>query len=74
MDLFTINLACFPPRSIGVVVYVLLSGASPFLDESTEETCSNIARCDYSFPDDYFAGISQDARDFINSLLSVEPR
>ena len=61
-------------RSIGVIVYVLLSGVSPFLDESTEETCSNIVRCDYSFPDDYFAGVSQDARDFISSLLSSEPR
>ncbi|XP_046573468.1 triple functional domain protein-like [Haliotis rubra] len=36
--------------SIGIIVYVLLSGVSPFLDESQEETCSNIVRNDYCFP------------------------
>ncbi|XP_074654482.1 kalirin-like isoform X2 [Tubulanus polymorphus] len=55
--------------SIGVVIYVLLSGVSPFLDESVEETCSNILRRDYCFPDEYFDGISQEARDLIASLL-----
>ena len=56
-------------RSIGVVVYVMLSGVSPFLDESPEETCSNIVRRDFCFPEEYFAGISQEARDFISALL-----
>lgn len=56
-------------RSIGVVVYVMLSGVSPFLDESDEETCSNILRNDYCFPDEFFAGISSDAKDFIRSML-----
>ena len=56
-------------RSIGVVMYVMLSGVSPFLDESIEETCSNIVRRDYCFPDDYFAGISQEAKDLINFML-----
>ena len=53
-----------------MVLYVLLSGVSPFLDESLEETCSNILRKDYCFPDDYFAGISQEAKDFISTLLT----
>jgi triple functional domain protein len=55
--------------SVGVVVYVMLSGVSPFLDESLEETCSNIMRRDFCFPDEYFAGISHEARSFISSLL-----
>ncbi|TMS18410.1 Triple functional domain protein [Larimichthys crocea] len=55
--------------SLGVVTYVLLSGASPFLDESAEETCLNICRLDFSFPRDYFQGVSQAARDFICLLL-----
>ncbi|XP_053386213.1 kalirin-like isoform X3 [Mercenaria mercenaria] len=55
--------------SIGVVVYVMLSGVSPFLDESDEETCSNILRNDYCFPDEFFAGISSEAKDFIRSML-----
>uniref|UniRef100_UPI0037E9BC8D triple functional domain protein isoform X2 n=1 Tax=Semicossyphus pulcher TaxID=241346 RepID=UPI0037E9BC8D len=59
--------------SLGVVTYVLLSGASPFLDESAEETCLNICRLDFSFPRDYFQGVSQAARDFICLLLRTDP-
>ncbi|XP_051527164.1 triple functional domain protein-like isoform X4 [Myxocyprinus asiaticus] len=59
--------------SLGVVTYVMLSGASPFLDESVEETCLNICRLDFSFPDDYFQGVSQVARDFLCLLLRTEP-
>ncbi|XP_077364272.1 triple functional domain protein isoform X1 [Festucalex cinctus] len=59
--------------SVGVVAYVLLSGASPFLDESAEETCLNICRLDFSFPKDYFHGVSQAARDFVRLLLRTEP-
>ncbi|KAM4549574.1 triple functional domain protein-like isoform 1-T1 [Fundulus diaphanus] len=59
--------------SLGVVTYVLLSGASPFLDESAEETCLNICRLDFSFPEDYFHGVSQAAKDFVRQLLRTEP-
>ncbi|KAM9699316.1 LOW QUALITY PROTEIN: kalirin-like [Menidia menidia] len=34
----------------GVLAYVLLSGVSPFLDESPEETRLNVLRRDFSFP------------------------
>uniref|UniRef100_A0A670ZTB6 non-specific serine/threonine protein kinase n=1 Tax=Pseudonaja textilis TaxID=8673 RepID=A0A670ZTB6_PSETE len=59
--------------SIGVLTYVLLSGVSPFLDESIEETCLNICRLDFSFPDDYFKGVSQKAKDFVCFLLQDDP-
>nr|XP_033785737.1 triple functional domain protein isoform X2 [Geotrypetes seraphini] len=59
--------------SIGVLAYVLLSGVSPFLDESVEETCLNICRLDFSFPDDYFKGVSQRAKEFVCCLLQGEP-
>uniref|UniRef100_A0A3P9JV87 non-specific serine/threonine protein kinase n=1 Tax=Oryzias latipes TaxID=8090 RepID=A0A3P9JV87_ORYLA len=59
--------------SLGVVTYVVLSGASPFLDESLEETCLNICRLDFSFPEDYFQGVSPAARDFVCRLLQSEP-
>ncbi|XP_056142955.1 triple functional domain protein [Lampris incognitus] len=59
--------------SLGVVTYVMLSGASPFLDESVEETCLNICRLDFSFPQDYFEGVSPAARDFVRLLLRSEP-
>uniref|UniRef100_A0A8D3DWC0 non-specific serine/threonine protein kinase n=1 Tax=Scophthalmus maximus TaxID=52904 RepID=A0A8D3DWC0_SCOMX len=59
--------------SLGVVTYVVLSGASPFLDESLEETCLNVCRLDFSFPEDYFQGVSPAARDFVRLLLQGEP-
>ncbi|XP_023816065.1 triple functional domain protein isoform X5 [Oryzias latipes] len=59
--------------SLGVMTYVLLCGASPFLDESAEETCLNICRLDFSFPREYFHGVSQAALDFVRLLLRTEP-
>ncbi|KAK3762374.1 hypothetical protein RRG08_031956 [Elysia crispata] len=58
--------------SVGVLLYVLLSGVSPFLDESQEETCSNIVRHDFCFPDEYFAGISPEAKELIRFMLVEE--
>ncbi|KAL4608981.1 kalirin-like isoform X1 [Arapaima gigas] len=60
--------------SVGVLAYVMLSGVSPFLDESVEETCVNICRLDFCFPEQYFHGVSQVARDFIASVLQEDPR
>ncbi|XP_028991626.1 kalirin isoform X5 [Betta splendens] len=60
--------------SVGVLAYVMLSGVSPFLDESPEETCVNICRLDFCFPDEYFSGVSQAARDFVSSVLQQDQR
>ncbi|XP_063068940.1 kalirin-like [Engraulis encrasicolus] len=60
--------------SVGVLAYVMLSGVSPFLDESLEETCVNICKLDFCFPDEYFCGVSQAARDFIAAALQQDPR
>ena len=57
-----------------MVMYVMLSGVSPFLDESEEETSSNILRNDYCFPDEFFAGISSDAKDLIKLMLVDDQR
>lgn len=67
------NLTSFDGWFAGVVTYVVLSGASPFLDESLEETCLNICRLDFSFPEDYFQGVSPAAKDFVCLLLQGEP-
>jgi len=48
---------------------VIVSGVSPFLDDSLDETCSNIIRRDFCFPHEYFSGVSGDAKDFISMLL-----
>jgi len=59
--------------AIGVFLYVLLSGVSPFLDDSVEETTANILKCDYCFPDEYFGDISGDVKDLIKKLLVLVP-
>ncbi|XP_037955655.1 myosin light chain kinase, smooth muscle-like [Teleopsis dalmanni] len=55
--------------SVGVICYVLLSGLSPFMGDSDVETFANITRADYDFDDEAFDCISQEAKDFIGSLL-----
>ncbi|XP_053260241.1 kalirin isoform X10 [Podarcis raffonei] len=60
--------------SLGVLTYVMLSGVSPFLDESREETCINVCRVDFSFPNEYFCDVSHAARDFITVILQEDFR
>lgn len=56
----------------GVFLYVFLSGVSPFLDDSVEETTANILKCDFSFPDEYFHEISNDAKNILRRLLVLQ--
>ena len=55
-------------------MYVMLSGVSPFLDESEEETSSNILRNDYCFPEEFFSGISSEAKDLMKLILVDDQR
>lgn len=56
----------------GIMLYVFLSGVSPFLDDSIEETTTNILKCDFSFPDEYFHDISNDAKNLLSRLLVLQ--
>mmetsp|Transcript_1658 Transcript_1658/g.5410 ORF Transcript_1658/g.5410 Transcript_1658/m.5410 type:complete len:282 (-) Transcript_1658:142-987(-) len=61
--------------SIGVVLYILLSGCPPFF-EGGEEGISvqrKIIAGKYSFPDKYWAGVSAEAKDLVRNLLQVDP-
>uniref|UniRef100_UPI00358E46A6 death-associated protein kinase 1-like n=1 Tax=Myxine glutinosa TaxID=7769 RepID=UPI00358E46A6 len=60
--------------SIGVITYVLLSGASPFLGDDKQETLTNISAVDYAFDEEYFDQTSDLAKDFIQKLLVKDPR
>ena len=60
--------------SIGVITYILLSGASPFLGDTQQETYANIVACDYEFDEEFFAHTSDLAKDFIRKLFVFEPR
>ncbi|XP_058251347.1 myosin light chain kinase 2, skeletal/cardiac muscle isoform X3 [Hemibagrus wyckioides] len=55
--------------SLGVIVYMLLSGLSPFLGDDDNETLNNILACHWNFEESEFLGISDEAKDFISKLL-----
>ncbi|KAK7912663.1 hypothetical protein WMY93_012874 [Mugilogobius chulae] len=40
--------------SIGVITYILLSGASPFLGETKQDTLDNITAVNYEFDEEFF--------------------
>ncbi|XP_065059552.1 calcium/calmodulin-dependent protein kinase type IV-like isoform X1 [Rhopilema esculentum] len=60
--------------ALGVVTYILLSGASPFLGDDDQETYKNISSCEYQFDDEYFDEITKNAKDFIEKLLVKNPK
>ncbi|XP_013878699.1 serine/threonine kinase 17a like [Austrofundulus limnaeus] len=60
--------------SIGVLIYVMLTGESPFLGDNTQETYLNISQVSVDYSQDTFEGISSLAVDFIKSLLVKNPR
>uniref|UniRef100_A0A452F2U1 non-specific serine/threonine protein kinase n=1 Tax=Capra hircus TaxID=9925 RepID=A0A452F2U1_CAPHI len=52
----------------------LLSGASPFLGETKQETLTNISAVNYDFDEEYFSNTSELAKDFIRRLLVKDPK
>jgi len=61
--------------SIGVITYILLCGFPPFFDDGSNmgELFEQIIEGDYDYPEEYWADISDDAKDFIDNLLIVDP-
>lgn len=55
--------------SVGVIVYVSLSGEFPF--NEGENIHDQISRANFMYPEQPWAQISQQAKSFINSLLRV---
>ncbi|XP_047460549.1 death-associated protein kinase 2 [Mugil cephalus] len=60
--------------SIGVITYILLSGLSPFQDDTDEETLKNIIAMKYEFNERHFSMTSSMAKDFIQKLLVNDPK
>ena len=51
-----------------------LSGASPFLGDTKQETLANITAVSYDFDEEFFSQTSELAKDFIRKLLVKETR
>uniref|UniRef100_A0AAY4DZT2 Death-associated protein kinase 1 n=1 Tax=Denticeps clupeoides TaxID=299321 RepID=A0AAY4DZT2_9TELE len=60
--------------SVGVITYILLSGASPFLGDNKQETLANVSAVDYDFDEEFFSSTSALAKDFIRRLLIKDPK
>uniref|UniRef100_A0A3Q2G792 Myosin, light chain kinase 5 n=1 Tax=Cyprinodon variegatus TaxID=28743 RepID=A0A3Q2G792_CYPVA len=60
--------------SIGVICYILLSGESPFQGNSDAETLALVTAAQWEFDEESFEDITQEAQDFISSLLNKDPR
>lgn len=58
--------------SLGVIVFILLSGHMPF-NGRDEQQIERIEQGDYSMKVDEWRGISPEATDFVRSLLNVDP-
>ncbi|ELW65771.1 Serine/threonine-protein kinase 17A [Tupaia chinensis] len=59
--------------SIGVLTYVMLTGISPFLGDSKQETFLNISQMNLSYSEEEFDAVSESAVDFIKTLLVKKP-
>lgn len=60
--------------AIGVISYFLLCGYTPFDRDSNLEEMQAILVADYSFtPVEYWRGVSQTARRFIQACLTIDP-
>ncbi|KAG4098826.1 Pkinase-domain-containing protein [Neocallimastix lanati (nom. inval.)] len=60
--------------SIGIITYILLCGYSPFYYvQDTNQLYDAICHGRYSFEDKYWHNISSYAKDFVRSLLQVDP-
>uniref|UniRef100_A0A673J4A6 Death associated protein kinase 3 n=1 Tax=Sinocyclocheilus rhinocerous TaxID=307959 RepID=A0A673J4A6_9TELE len=60
--------------SVGVITYILLSGASPFLGETKQDTLGNISAMNYEFDDEFFGHTSELAKNFIQQLLEKDTK
>lgn len=59
--------------SLGVILYILLSGCPPFSTERTDKTLvRQVCDGDYSFPRSKWANISDSAIDLVTKLMTVE--
>ncbi|KAI9494901.1 kinase-like domain-containing protein [Zychaea mexicana] len=60
--------------AIGVITYMLLCGYQPFTSEDQIELIDEITNARYEFHERYWRNISQDAKDFIRRLLTLDPK
>ena len=59
--------------SLGVIVYILLGGYPPFIEQNQRELFRKIRKGQYEFHEEYWGQVSDDAKNLIRQLLTVDP-
>ena len=59
--------------SIGVVMYILLCGESPFTGKEEDETMANVRRGVFSMHQKEWDAVSEEGKELINLLLTKDP-
>jgi len=59
--------------SLGVIVYILLGGYPPFIEQNQRELFRKIRKGQYEFHAEYWGQVSDDAKNLIKKLLTVNP-
>ena len=59
--------------SLGVIVYILLGGYPPFIEQNQRELFRKIRKGNYEFHEEYWGSVSAEAKDLISCLLVVDP-
>lgn len=60
--------------SLGVILYILLSGIHPFQLDDEEEMLTNIENCQWGWVGDAWKTISKEGKDMVMRLLEPDPR
>jgi len=59
--------------SLGVIAFILLGGYPPFIEENQRDLFRKIRKGQYEFHEEYWGGVSSEAKGLIASLLTVNP-
>lgn len=59
--------------SVGVILYILLGGYPPFIENNQRQLFAKIKAGDFEFHPEYWDNVSDEAKNLISSLLTVDP-
>lgn len=59
--------------SVGVILYVLLCGYTPFMSDDQEKMFENIKHAEWEFEAEDWEHVSEEAKDLIRALLDPNP-
>jgi calcium-dependent protein kinase len=59
--------------SIGVIMYILLSGEPPFPGSDDKEILKNVVQGKYNFSREVWKSRSEEAKQFIKKLMNIRP-